>query len=221
MLLYKFMNAKWGLTAIRDRRIKFTRVLAANDPFEFLGLAVSDRAGRAYLRKKRQELDEACALLCLAADWKHPLMWAHYADNHQGICLCFDVSTDHYFWPVSYLPRRLELEDLGKASASEIDTADIVRLMYSKFDGWSYEQEFRTHTPLEPELLEKSTGHYFHQFGEKLRLRKVMVGYKSLVTRAQILDALGSLGMDVESFKVRPAFKDFSLTRNLRNREWR
>lgn len=148
-------------------------------------------------------------------------MWAHYAENHRGLCLCFDVSKADYFHAVTYLPRRLQLDDLGRKKVEDINTSDIVRLMYSKFDGWSYEQEFRTHTALEPEYFDQNSRHYFHPFDENLRLVKLLVGHQSEVTRQQVSDALGPLISEVESFKVRPAFKDFSLTRNLRKREWR
>lgn len=221
MYLYKFIDSKWGLAAIKQRRLKLTRILEANDPFEFLGLAVRDREGRRYINQKRQELHSALGLLCLSADWRHPLMWTHYAEDHKGLCLGFDVSRADWFWPVTYLTRRLELNDIGKAKASDIDTGDIGNLLYSKFNGWAYEQEYRTGTALEPEYLDLETNHYFIPFNDKMRLAKVIVGYKSAVSRAAVADALGNISQEVDAFKVRPAFRDFSLTRNLQKKAWR
>jgi len=220
MYLYKFLNAEFGLKTIQERRIKLTRIMEANDPFEFLGLAVSNKEGRAYLNKRRKELHSASALLCLSADWRHPLMWAHYGDGHKGICLGFKANTDS-FRPVTYLTRRMELSDIGKSYADEIDTNDIGNLLYSKFDGWAYEQEYRALLTLETDYLDKPSGNYLMPFNENLILKRVIVGHKSHVTRRKISNALGELEASTEAFKVRPAFTDFSLTRNLRQSAWK
>ena len=49
---------------------------------------VASAAGRQHRRNSR--------VLCFSSDCMNELMWAFYADNHRGVCLCFD--TDHEFF---------------------------------------------------------------------------------------------------------------------------
>ena len=37
---------------------------------------------------------ENCIVSCFSKSENNPLMWAHYADNHNGICLTFDFPND-------------------------------------------------------------------------------------------------------------------------------
>ena len=47
-------------------------------------------------------------ILCFSLNWTSLLLWAHYADNHKGICLGFDLQDgpDWYVYPVSYVKER-------------------------------------------------------------------------------------------------------------------
>ena len=42
MRVYKFLNAKYGLEALKNRRLKIARISDLNDPFELLGVNLSD-----------------------------------------------------------------------------------------------------------------------------------------------------------------------------------
>ena len=43
MRVYKFLNAKWGLKALEDRRLKIARISDLNDPFALFGINLSNR----------------------------------------------------------------------------------------------------------------------------------------------------------------------------------
>ena len=77
-------------------------------------------------------------IYCLTPDPCSTLMWSHYADNHRGICLEFDLDNDVFrnAWEVSYssayprwVPHRM------------IEAA--MRMLLTKSDAWEYEHEFR------------------------------------------------------------------------------
>lgn len=92
MRLYYFTSSRFGLEAIRDKRIKVSRISSLNDPFELLAYDLRNRKQRAWLKREKKRFDADYGLICMSNNWTHPLMWGHYADRHKGICLGFDVS---------------------------------------------------------------------------------------------------------------------------------
>lgn len=129
MLVYKYLNSKYGLLAIRDRRIKISRLIELNDPFEFLGCNLQDRAFRHSLQITKSDLSKNNGLLCFSRTWRNPVMWAHYADNHKGLCLCFEVR-DELLQDIDYVTKR-------PPPPENLNEAFIMSLLYSKFSHWS------------------------------------------------------------------------------------
>ena len=96
-------------------------------------------------------------VFCASADPCDELMWAHYGDNHMGICIGFDVnpknispaSTHLIPRPVDYSGRgRILLSDIMKSERGELDFqahADdtITNTFYRKNEAWKYEKEWR------------------------------------------------------------------------------
>ena len=91
MRLYRFLDAHYGLLAVADRRIKISTIMELNDPFEFLGVNLSNRQFRWALRETKRQLSESQGLLCFSKTWRNPVLWGHYADSHRGLCLGFSV----------------------------------------------------------------------------------------------------------------------------------
>lgn len=88
-------------------------------------------------------------VLALSERWDEPLMWSHYAAQHQGICIEYKTSgfPIERLKPVNYnAPRALRAHDIfrwkchGDAQAEQrvFDT-----YFYSKAPQWSYEVEWR------------------------------------------------------------------------------
>jgi hypothetical protein len=38
----------------------------------------------------RDDLNREKGLVCFSADWRNPLLWAHYSDKQKGLCLGFE-----------------------------------------------------------------------------------------------------------------------------------
>lgn len=97
-------------------------------------------------------------------------MWAHYANNHNGFCLSFDmkerrnISLSSNMFPIQYTNRRIDITELMEEQAKkligEVDKQilegkkqvliDDLSLVYMaslfcniKHETWSYEKEFR------------------------------------------------------------------------------
>lgn len=217
MRLYYFTTERYGLEAIRDSRLKIARINELNDPFEFLGLSLLRQDRRKLMRMKNQMADQF-GLVCMSRSWKHPLLWGHYADKHRGLCLGFDVSNG-LCKKVKYRPNRPTLKEFGYGCLDELDEPAMLDLLYTKFDAWAYESEYRIFCGLEER--DQVHGHYFLPFSEGLKLARVSVGARSSVTRQQLADKLGKRFKSVSAFKVRAGFTEFEVVRNKLEKAWR
>lgn len=208
MRVFHFLNEQYGLKALRDRRLKISRIHELNDPFEFLGVELSDREFRKALKRTKDQLSERRGLLCFSKDWRNPVLWAHYADKHRGLSLGFDIPV-HLLDQVTYVKSRLR-------KPKELDEAFLKKLLFTKFVHWSYEAEYRAYVTLDTPI----EGVYYKEFSDDLLLRQVIVGAESKVTRAQVAAALGSLVDCVEAFKVRAGFREFRIVHQQRESLW-
>lgn len=91
----------------------------------------------------------ARGVFSLAERWNCPLMWSHYADEHRGICIEYDMA-DHdctYIKPVDYRrPRSIKTSDLvqwkfHKSAEAEEQVFDTY--FFAKSPQWRYEREWR------------------------------------------------------------------------------
>lgn len=208
MLVYHFLNSQYGLEGILKRRIKISRLTALNDPFEFLGADLSDREFRRALTKTKKRISQSKGLLCFSATWRNPVLWGHYADKHQGLCLGFEVP-DKVVGKVNYVDTRLPVP-------KSIDDEFMHQLLFTKFRHWEYEDEYRVYT----QLNDEEDGLYFSYFSEELKLKKVIVGDQSELTRVQIASALGELVSEVEVFKARAGFTKFEVVMQQNAAKW-
>lgn len=85
----------------------------------------------------------------LASSWNCPLMWSHYADEHHGVCIEYDMS-DHMFSslePVDYhRTRSIKVSELidWKVNRSESAERLILQTFFlAKAPQWKYEKEWR------------------------------------------------------------------------------
>jgi hypothetical protein len=93
MRVYKFLNKQFGLKGLYERRLKQSRIHELNDPFELAPYDLRDPATRHAFVAVRESLGRENGLICFSASWQDPVIWAHYADKHQGICLSFEIPT--------------------------------------------------------------------------------------------------------------------------------
>ena len=104
--------------------------------------------GENVLHCLRREIGSK-GVLSLAEKWNCPLMWSHYADEHRGVCIEYDL-TDHAFdnlEPVNYRAgrsiRASQLID-WKVKRSKSAEGDIMNTYFlAKAPSWRYEKEWR------------------------------------------------------------------------------
>src|SRR5208282_4947339 len=211
-----FLNDRYGLEALRQRRIKVSRINELNDPFELLAPSLSDRETRHGFTKLKNNLARTRGLLCFSKDWTNPVLWSHYADSHRGLCLGFSFA--HEVIHVRYRRKRLRIKIPSLLSDPEKERI-VMECLSTKFIHWQYEKEVRAFVNLAER--DSNTGHYFFDFCESMTITHVIVGARSNLTRHEVRDALAEQSDSVRYFKARPAFKAFKLVPNRNGALWR
>jgi hypothetical protein len=215
MRLYHFLNAEYGLLNIQCRRLKIGRINELNDPFEFLGMATKSASLRRRYQRLKDGLNDYMGLVCFSANWNNPVQWSHYADRHRGVCLGFEVSAQAH--KVAYIAERLLARPSAMKSEGPEAEAHVTEILTTKFEHWSYEEEYR----LFLQLRERDpSGHYFLEFDDNVALREVIVGHRCAISRDDITQALGPLARQVTSYKARLAFRSFDVVRQKNDRLW-
>ncbi len=104
----------------------------------------------AFLSAEKDFLDVVSrewGILCMSQRRESILMWGHYCDKPLGLVIGFDASSAVFrqakaMRPVSYVKERVVFDACWELRSPE--TADYEnRILFSKSDEWSYEQEVR------------------------------------------------------------------------------
>lgn len=119
------------------------------------GVSRSSRAYELSFTQQQKQMRHEIGVCSFSERWDHPLMWAHYADAHRGICLRFSVpQSGGYFelaFPVTYSARRPIINVVEKHPDELLE-----QVILTKADFWGYEREWR--------LLDQDSGPGLHPF---------------------------------------------------------
>src|SRR3954469_6816556 len=135
--LYHLTTAEYAISNIVFGRLKVATFSTLNDPFELLARSALEWRAQALLDNKHV-MDQKNGLLCFSEDWTDPVLWTHYAANHRGVCLGFDLK-DGFAEKITYQDDRLRDEEF----LSKTDQEVLHLLLYTKFTSWKYEREWR------------------------------------------------------------------------------
>jgi hypothetical protein len=202
MLLYYFTSAKYGIDNLKRKRLKISDFSNVNDPFELLGIELRDKVVRKAAEFEKSKISKKNGLLCLSEDKYNPVQWAHYAENHKGVCLGFEIP-EKLLRKVRYVSERLARETLEESDCNE-------KLLTTKFNHWSYEQERRLILQLSS-YTQDSQGLRFKDFGDDIVLKEVYIGCKSNLKYDDITSAYSSGDKSVIVKMTRPSFRDFRI----------
>lgn len=155
MKLYKYKSldetsAIFTKSILTDNEVFFPKFSDLNDPFEghFKMVLPETPQGREMAANGLRVITEGIlsinpAVLSLSQVKNNLLMWAHYSDNHTGICIEFDStipgSIFHEAKPVAYV-HKFESHTLGNPFEKEMVT-NLAAFVKSKH--WRYEKEWR------------------------------------------------------------------------------
>lgn len=169
--LYKYYGSQnWGRVFCPESwTVRFTPPSELNDPFEnnphIKGVRGVD-AGRSRLselgfgREKSSQMQEIIAtdrnecirqvndavfgVLSLTEDRNNLLMWSHYAENHKGFVVGFNISDAFFnktFLNNTYKPKEVLYND--ERPSKYIVDLDYNCYLFTKGNIWKYEKEWR------------------------------------------------------------------------------
>jgi len=207
--VYHFLPEVWALDDLQRRRLKIAEIDKLNDPFEFLGPRLDDRAARQAFQAMKTQLTKTRGIICFSRNWSNPVQWSHYADHHRGICLGFDVPAAE-LGRVRYSPTRITLDLEALREPNSISVRNARGLLLTKFEHWRYEQEERLF--LEINTRDPDNGHFFVDFAPYLTLREVILGAENPTSEDDLMAALGDYSVTVRVMRARLAFKAFKVT---------
>ena len=193
--------------------LKVSTINHLNDPYELLGLQLSDKNYRKIFRQRRAEFANKLGILCFSQSWNNPVLWSHYGDKHAGICLGFDVS-DKLLKIVQYFSSLKSIEADLKTQQSNIDAGIFYELLSRKFQDWSYEEEARLLVSLDKCYRDGKL--LFYSFSNDLILKEVIIGPRCDKKPHEILNLAKPFLNDVEITKARLAFKSYRVVPNKR-----
>lgn len=168
-ILYKYYSYAGGKAALKSQNLGFRKPEFFNDPFELTALSNSVGPVRKQETLKAQidQLKDQVVILCLTRSAFNPLMWAHYADQHQGFVIGYDVSgpflnspdynlitvdSGDVLYTNTKTPFALNPESMGAllgvyqqafGLGGPADQALARRLLLTKHACWVYEEEVR------------------------------------------------------------------------------
>ena len=89
------------------------------------------------------------------------------------------------------------------------------RILFTKFAGWRYEEEWRAWFRLE-ECDPAAPNYHFRKFDEDIRLSEVIVGPLCSVSKSTLTKAIRSYSPPPRIIKARLAFESFRVVKDQR-----
>jgi hypothetical protein len=208
MRLYYMTAMKWAEVILRERRLKLSRFYEANDPFELNLIDSRDASRRKIVKMIERYHNERTGMICFGATWDNPMMWAHYADKHGGVCLGFEVE-DELVSVVDYTENKIDVEFGEHLPKHGLSVELLNKVLLTKSTAWISEQERRVLAPLK--VADPKTGLYYTDFKSQVQLRSVIIGHRCTWTTAHVVDLLGKVAAPVRVWRARPAFGRFAM----------
>lgn len=163
MRIYYFTQKKYALDCIFSKKIKVCLLENANDPFEYMPQSMGCDMERFIENLALHE-----GIICFSESYKSPIMWGHYAQNHTGICLCFEIDRNEL----------IKVKYKNEREPSNIVLEKGLKKLSIKSKSWAYEKEQRIRC-----ILNKSEqiGHdlFFMKFKDlNIELKEILLGVR-------------------------------------------
>lgn len=111
---------------------------------------VLKRQSKTYIEELKKYLHEGIYFICLSSTNKSNAMWAHYANNHDGICIEYNLNKPKakYFrdlcFEVEYVKKSDDTRELKThIEYDEYSNNFMLKPFLRKSSEWNYEKEWR------------------------------------------------------------------------------
>lgn len=129
-----------------EHLIHFLKLIYGNQHQKFIEMKSTKQEILKYARdyfftEHRNEVGAAC----FTEDARNELLWAHYTDNHKGMCLEFDSTKDPFnqSMQVKYVEEVPIITYHDLAGTPDMISKAITKPFLTKPNIWSYEKEWR------------------------------------------------------------------------------
>lgn len=204
---YHYLSSNNAIDDLKHKRIRVSTIdNNLNDPFELMPYRRYEFEKRTDYIKVYKSVSKKWGILCFSETWEEPILWAHYAKNHTGIALGFEMPEGELI-KVKYVSS--EIREKFELTPDQNDNErKLLALARIKFCGWQYEKEYRLVVPLKNRDPEK--GFHIFPFGDKLKIRKILLGCRfdhNTKNIEEISELAMQLGVDV--IATRPGWEDY------------
>lgn len=160
--LYWYTSADYLEANLRDGLVVLSEIANSNDPFEYLPSFIDPITKHSASEEARQAGTESLLvwergreetpplIVCLSGKMSSGAMWGHYAEEHRGVCLVFELpvytKADEGLCPlipVKYKQNRAFFGNFPSDSDREAQERYIYMTLGLKGEDWNYEHEFR------------------------------------------------------------------------------
>ncbi|WP_175726375.1 DUF2971 domain-containing protein [Burkholderia ambifaria] len=145
MKLYRYRQINTNtFSEIAERQAWFSKYSELNDPFEGRYVNKSSDIGMDVLIQKIR-------VCCFSKRNDNLLLWAHYAENHRGVCLEYDIPDEIFrtqFFPINYSATQPVIEKINRYPVGDVNAGSLLMTMKDavflmKSEDWKYEEEWR------------------------------------------------------------------------------
>lgn len=177
MRVFHFMEKRYAIESVKNSRIKIDTLNNMNDPYEFY--LRFEGATNKEIETFKNHYNKKAGFLCFTRRLGDPVQWAHYADNHRGICFEFDIP-DRLLLKINYL------KSPSLISAKCPNWKDnLINSTLGKYQGWNYERVYRISVNLESDGVIQEDGLYFVHFTKSVVPSKVYTGIGCTLTEEE------------------------------------
>lgn len=174
MRLYKLLPAVWAFENIKKKRVKISVLGTLNDPWDYRCVKFCETWQKSAWEEMISRMSQLHGIICFSKNWTNPVVWSHYAKNHEGIALGFDVrKTDATGKPL-FLEVKYSKKLIDFCGGNEPDEKFMRKVIAAKFKSWHYEEEVRHFASLTDSDPENN--HFFMNFKPNYTLREIIFG---------------------------------------------
>lgn len=166
--LFHYTNFESFIKIIETMTLRSTPLAGMNDLNEACLAFVDMSKDFFFLKKAGDYIKNECSVISFTKNYmshslckegsNHPAMWAHYADNSNGVCVVFDQDVlinnnkdllSNYFYRIEDVKYSLNcapdnrITKRNYASVSELILKNYRELFFKKHRDWAYEKELR------------------------------------------------------------------------------
>ncbi|MCL6219594.1 DUF2971 domain-containing protein [Zunongwangia pacifica] len=179
--LFQYSNFKYFEETLKNHKLKFTSLNKFNDLYESSymlnyftnknktykdfsrlkdgGYEFIDELQIQNIKELIDNLLDDIKVTCFSETPSESLMWSHYADKHKGICYVFEKNKifsneDLDFCKVKYSSKLPEIDFYEGMTTRDLLKNQLISIIETKSNRWSYENEVRFYGETKDNLLE-------------------------------------------------------------------